>query len=876
MNNSLIATVDLESHEDQVDAVFHELDLALKWKRPSIIFAIYNSGIVRSSAQNALEDLIYKSGQSVIHYQVEYDKDLSISQFIEKTESKSNSVFYIDPLNSENNNSEIASLLVMLEYFRGYVVENLVRVVLWLTEHELLKVAHNAPDFWASRHRVFEFIDNNFCVAGDLGINLAVQDSQPENIVLTSQGKLSDSDISSESKCVLFSSDKSDPSLDGINLLLMLGADQWQKGYFDQACNSVFAALAIAEETSNYSNQVMCLNALSLIYAEAGHNDEAIQAYRRILTIDPKNYDGWKNLGAAYLKTGFSLESLEAYKNALGINSEDPVTWNGIGNVNNKLGDIEESIRCYRKSIKLDANYLSPWENLADLLLSQNRNNDALYAFMRIVEMDKKNIHAWTEIGNIYLKAGSYEQAIDAYKKALVLGVDTPALQMSLAGAYVSIGKYSEAISSYKSIIEKDVELVEKSSVIKKMGEVYHLMNEHEKALSAFDLAEKLLTSPDEYLHVDVALLVNKFDIVAMVSEVEHQDAAPDILVEQVSDGNEVVNQSESDEVIVETVQYEEPVSENVHSLSNSSNLVETKNDTAIVWIRLAGTYMKAGATDRAIGAYLKAVEIDPTNRQVYMWLAQAYEDKNDYVESIKNYKKKLEFEETGNEKAVTYSKIADLYRRMKDYLSALEAYETALQFEPQNELILDGLSIIQNELDAKQEEPLVTETPQLSGNSVEKKEFHLSGVSAKAEINLAVSERFDIAPDLKNTTLWNDMGIILTKSNSYIEAEQAFRKAIEYHPENGWAFYNLGVVLTRQGRYEEAVVVFHQSIEFLKVNADKAMVWNSLGDIYRQAGRYTDAIEAYQNADRVHQSGKIVSYVRDSNEESSVSRFIE
>ena len=42
---------------------------------------------------------------------------------------------------------------------REYFVDRRIRIVFWLTQNEIVKLAHAAPEFWAHRHRVVEFVE---------------------------------------------------------------------------------------------------------------------------------------------------------------------------------------------------------------------------------------------------------------------------------------------------------------------------------------------------------------------------------------------------------------------------------------------------------------------------------------------------------------------------------------------------------------------------------------------------------------------------------------------------------------------------------------------------------------------------------------------
>ena len=61
--------------EDKIDILFREVELAARWERPSILFAIYRSETIRDQAMSELEDKLNAIGQKT-HLLAPGDKNL--------------------------------------------------------------------------------------------------------------------------------------------------------------------------------------------------------------------------------------------------------------------------------------------------------------------------------------------------------------------------------------------------------------------------------------------------------------------------------------------------------------------------------------------------------------------------------------------------------------------------------------------------------------------------------------------------------------------------------------------------------------------------------------------------------------------------------
>ena len=867
--------------EETLTSICHELELALKWKRPSFLFVIFDNELSRHFAQDALEALLQQADQKVIHYEVESQKQIELIDFIKEISGNNKDVFYIEASNSAENNSQSVNLISIMNTCRGFLVDNMVRVVFWLTDSEASKVAHLAPDFWASRHRVFEFCNiphahyesSNQCTQV-VGENMTERFS---DVFMP----LDDADMQVESPLVIDFSEDDEPTFSGINVLLMLGVANWKEGNQEKALEPLLTALALAEKSGNKAHQVMCHKAIALVHSEAGRTEEAIRAYQHVIKIGPGNVTIWNNLGLLYLKAAKLDEAKNAFTTALNVNANDPISWCGLGNIHSGYGRMEEAINCFRKAIQCNAGYVAPWIQLADILVKQARLDDALYAYMRIVEMDKKNVRAWSEIGSIYFKAGSFEQSIDAYKKALLLGDTSPKIHKNLAYAHTQAGNFSEATPLLLKAIDLERDPAEKAALFNILGDVYRRVGDYDNAVVAYEKADghteppslQVLSSPLQPVEQPgVALEVQ--------SSMESPVKTPPVMNRIVpSVGQEIHINPGIQAQVVGLQRMEGLGNRNITPVVNGVEAVQPDPKNADLLVRLGKMYVKMGAVEKALEAFEKSVILDPANGKTYFELGLLYSQKNELTSAISSFKISADLLPEAQDKANALTLVGNLYRNLKDYANALDAYEAAFGFDPENDTVMDHLEKIQIDLDQLIKPVSAMKNAQTQDGSstvgnISKKAV-TANVNSKAAIANDTVEDQPIKIDLTNPDVWNELGNIYARSNAYGEAVEAYQKAIALNPEFGWSYCNLAMVYAFQGRTDEAVTLLKKSIDLLWTEKDKSVAWNRIGDILRQAGQYPGAIEAYQNADRLNQAQVSVNNVHDVSFEHLFSHFV-
>lgn len=92
----------------------------------------------------------------------------------------------------------------------------------------------------------------------------------------------------------------------------------------------------------------------------------------------------------------------------------------------------------------------------------------------------------------------------------------------------------------------------------------------------------------------------------------------------------------------------------------------------------------------------------------------------------------------------------------------------------------------------------------------------------------------------------YNNLALIYQELGDLDQAQKTLQKAIQINPQYEKAWNNLGIILLLQNRYAEAKEVFQKT---LQINSQHAESYLNLGVIYRQEGELQKAAECYQKA---------------------------
>ncbi len=130
--------------------------------------------------------------------------------------------------------------------------------------------------------------------------------------------------------------------------------------------------------------------------------EDAIDAYRRVVTIDPTYAAAWNNLGLLLHRMGRHHQAEEAYRAAL---AQDPRCCEAVynlGSLHEDRGAIEDAIEDYRTALGLSPDYADAHFNLAGALSRAGRGDEAVRHWQRYLELDAGS--PWARIARAHLE----------------------------------------------------------------------------------------------------------------------------------------------------------------------------------------------------------------------------------------------------------------------------------------------------------------------------------------------------------------------------------------------------------------------------------------------------------------------------------------
>ena len=137
--------------------------------------------------------------------------------------------------------------------------------------------------------------------------------------------------------------------------------------------------------------------------------DDAIDAYRRVVAIDPTYAAAWNNLGLLLHRMGRYIEARAAYLDALAQDAGLCEAAYNLGSLNEDEGNVEEAIQQYRHALQLSPDYADAHFNLAAALARAGRPADATRHWQRYLQLDAGS--PWARIARAHLEVADSPDA---------------------------------------------------------------------------------------------------------------------------------------------------------------------------------------------------------------------------------------------------------------------------------------------------------------------------------------------------------------------------------------------------------------------------------------------------------------------------------
>ena len=281
------------------------------------------------------------------------------------------------------------------------------------------------------------------------------------------------------------------------NLALVNYYDQRSDDAFD-GFQRVLALAAAKPEAVDAQLQALALTNLSLLYMERGQDQEASDALRRAVVLDPANATAWLNLGIASRRSGQPERAAQAFERAWALDKsdagagrnlalasldsgkpeaaarlleeitsahpDDAGLWLYLGMAKKAMGDASGAVLAFESSIARDSDNASNWAGQAALQLAATLYGESDFQGARrqadrVVRWLPDQVNGWVYLGLAQQSLGDHQNALESLRTALRLDPTRADIHNSAGSVLFELARFDEAEQAFRRALEINPQL---------------------------------------------------------------------------------------------------------------------------------------------------------------------------------------------------------------------------------------------------------------------------------------------------------------------------------------------------------------------------------------------------------------------------------
>jgi tetratricopeptide (TPR) repeat protein len=646
---------------------------------------------------------------------------------------------------------------------------------------------------------------------------------------------------------------------------------------------------ALTPQAREYYNQA--------VQAERrGNLEEAEQALRRAIGMDPQDYLNVVKLASILNQQGKPNEAISYYQKALSLNPQDVMILYSLGGIYEQMGQYGKAEEAYGLTLQNNPRYQFGLLNLARTEIQQKKYDPAIGHYQQFLQRYPEHYEARRHLAKLYLATGREAESVREYDllkqrfpqqfgdhldlaRALT-GSDQPRLALEelktayakeggksdineeMGRAHAALGQFDQAIRNYQKAYSLNNQ---KEDLLIRIADLYRGQKDYGMAIENYKAF--LHKHPDDQdvrrMLANTYLDDKRFEPAASeLSAMLQSTTDPQKRFELQKDMAFAVQMAGE---LPQAVSLYEGLLQNNQTARMADQDLQLKSNLAIALHKLR-------AYDKAIAVYKQIYYADAIQQQAYhinrdslgndlaialTAVGDAAFKAGDYNMAVSNYGDAVLYAAKTN--AWPYLGLGNAYYALKMPDKAYEAYGATLEREPGNvtaKLYRTKLAM---------EHPEALRLPEKEGGSLS--QTHMSMLEKLARENpdnqdvqvtladayatqgnatgaIAVYEKaLALQPDnmdllLAVGTQWQKLGNFEQAKNIYLRALAINNRLPELH-------YNLGIVYNELGQLEQSAQSYQQAIALDPDNADSRY---GLAITLEKQQKYQDALEAYEN----------------------------
>ena len=392
-------------------------------------------------------------------------------------------------------------------------------------------------------------------------------------------------------------------------------------------------------------------------------NDKTL--WEETLRLYPESAVASYDLGCCYMEDNNYINAIELFKKAISIDNNYYVVYGNLALAYQNSGNAADAIKVYNTIIERKMPLAEPYINLGSLYIKQSDYNSAERILNEAIKINPGIAEAYENLSEVYKRTGKEKEAISLYKKAISIFPGRPGFYLGLLEYYKKMGMNNEAGEIIKVLNELSAGNTDNNSKYS-IAQYYENQENYSEAINEYEKIIKIdPNDPAAYNNLGAIY----FKINNLLKAEEMYKKAIDKKLNLKDSYNNLIFILYKDNKFQEGIKIGEKA---ILTGMESSHLL---NSMGLI-------YTAVGKYDDAISVLKKAIYLDNKNIYAYINLGIAFQKKGMNEEGLSILKKASEIDANH---PVIYNAIGVIYANQNKYIEAKQEFEKSLKIDPSN-----------------------------------------------------------------------------------------------------------------------------------------------------------------------------------------------
>jgi tetratricopeptide (TPR) repeat protein len=243
---------------------------------------------------------------------------------------------------------------------------------------------------------------------------------------------------------------------------------------------------------------------------ENGEMDRALEAYRKVLNVDPGQSQLAARVAALLIDQEDFPQAIDVLKDAIKANPNDAEPYQQLAFIYARyLKKTDQAVDYANRAITLNPRDIEGYQRLVEIEFAAGQEKKALEVLDRATKVRSEDANFWMRLGKLYVailfksdsqpKPDELRRTNEIFKKAAQYAGDDPAILKDVADYYAASQQLKEAIPLYLHVLELQPD---DANAREKLATGFILTNQRGKAV---EMLEQIIKEhPEKYQPYDL------------------------------------------------------------------------------------------------------------------------------------------------------------------------------------------------------------------------------------------------------------------------------------------------------------------------------------------------------------------------------------